>query len=782
MNFNKILVSVLSVVLCTVSYAEMVKDIVIEGLHVVPMDVVEEQMLITEGSDVNQEDIQAQIKALYKMRLFKQVSISLEGSVLYVKLTEQPVIRSINIDSSLIGESDIITQLEKHGVMKGEIYREDIMESWRIGVISELKQSGFAYPEVKVETNAAGEGVVSLDISIVEGAATKLRYLAFTGDKKFSDKKLSGMISSVATGPLSFIMQDDLFSKGRLEFDRRGLIDFYKSEGYHTPSVHFTTEDVVPMQRIWKNSYKSVVFDVNAGPLFHVESIELKEVLPEDLEVLLRDKLVGKVANKHLHALAEKVLRHYFKDDELGEYYTIGLSPIIVSYNKVKLNITVNQNIPKARHVYFIGNYATMDEALRRAMLVEESKPFNKVMLAKSERALHNLGYLKSAKIKAIPVEDGVFDIEVTVNEANSMDLKGGGSWSGWGNASIEASLSDTNFLGMGSHLDFSTNLGFKSQQVNLSYSQPNATVSGHSYSGVVGFKRQSKESTRTMSYHDDTFSIAGTYAIPVSESLRFTSGLAYIRNEYFEVEKASSIVRNYFIGKNEDDYVINQYRSTVGAFYSDLDSSFMPTQGIASSLNIVGTLPISDGVTFYELSGSVRGYYPVATVFDQPVVLRGRIKGSYALDYEDNNRDIPFFARLSAGGLGSVRGYGNNSLGPKYKDDIRQRDENGELTGIVIETIDKSKGGNKLFVANAELQLPSPLPDFVIPYAFVDVGNVFDESEDFDFSELRGAYGVSASVTVPFVGKMTFSWALPFNDKEGDSFSEFSMGMGVMF
>lgn len=780
MNFNKILVSVLSTALCAVSYAEIVNNVVIDGLHVVPKHVVEEQMSISEGSDIDQEDIQAEIKALYKMRLFKQVSVSLESGTLYVKLIEQPVIRSISIESELIGEEEIRTQLEKQGVMKGELYREDIMEAWRIGVAAELKQSGFSYPEVKVETNAAGNGVVTLDISIVEGAATKLRHLSFTGDKKFSDRKLTGLVSSNATGALSFIMQDDLFSKGRLEFDRRGLIDFYRSEGYHTPSVYYTVDDVVPMQRIWKNSYKSAVFDINAGPLFHVESVEFEGVLPEDLEAILNQELVGKVANKHLHSRAEKAMRQYYKNDELGEYYTIRLSPVVVSYNKVKLKLVIEQDIPQARYVYFVGNYVTMDEALRRAVLVEESKPFNKVMLAKSERALRNLGFLKSAKIKTIPVEEGVFDIEISVKEASSMDFKGGGSWAGWDNAAIEASLSDINFLGMGSHLDFSANIGFKSQQVNLSYSQPNATVSGHSYSTVVGFKRQSKESTKTMSYHDDTFSLAGTYAIPVSESLRFTTGLAYIRNEYFEVDRASSIVRNYFLDK--DDYVINQYRSTVGASYSDLDSSYMPTSGIASSVNLVGTLPISDGVTFYELSGSIRGYYPLMTAFDQPVVLRARLKGSYALDYEDNDRDIPFFTRLSAGGLGSVRGYGNNSLGPKYQDSIRQRDENDELTGLIIETVDKSKGGNKLFIANAELQLPSPYPDFVIPYAFVDVGNVFDESEDFDFSALRGSFGLSARVTVPFVGKMTFSWALPFNDQEGDSFNEFSMGMGIMF
>ena len=121
-------------------------------------------------------------------------------------------------------------------------------------------------------------------------------------------------------------------------------------------------------------------------------------------------------------------MRKYYQHDELSEYFTIKLMPVVVSYNKIMLKVAIDQNIPKARYIYFTGNYVTMDEPLRRAILLEESKPFNQVMVMKSERALRNLGYLKSANIKAIPVEEGLFDIEISVKEANSTDLKGGGS------------------------------------------------------------------------------------------------------------------------------------------------------------------------------------------------------------------------------------------------------------------------------------------------------------------------------------------------------------------
>ena len=163
-----------------------------------------------------------------------------------------------------------------------------------------------------------------------------------------------------------------------------------------------------------------------------------------------------------------------------------------------------------------------------------------------------------------------------------------------------------------------------------------------------------------------------------------------------------------------------------------------MPTTGAVATLSGSATLPIGDTITYYQISSSATDTM-LTTYDEQPIVLRGRLIAKYAKDYQNESEDIPFFTRYHAGGLGTVRGYDNSSLGPRYEEKIRERNREGELTGAILNVVEKSKGGNKLLAATVELQLPSFKPDIVMPYLFIDAGNVFDESESVDLSSFRG-------------------------------------------
>jgi len=63
----------------------------------------------------------------------------------------------------------------------------------------------------------------------------------------------------------------------------------------------------------------------------------------------------------------------------------------------------------------------------------------------------------------------------------------------------------------------------------------------------------------------------------------------------------------------------------------------------------------------------------------------------------------------------------------------------------------------------------------------FVDYGNVFPTLDDFDVDEFRAAYGI-AFVWLSPVGPLTFSYALPILDREGDRDRRFQFTIGTIF
>jgi outer membrane protein insertion porin family len=130
------------------------------------------------------------------------------------------------------------------------------------------------------------------------------------------------------------------------------------------------------------------------------------------------------------------------------------------------------------------------------------------------------------------------------------------------------------------------------------------------------------------------------------------------------------------------------------------------------------------------------------------------------------NDKPLPFFKHFYAGGVGSVRGYEPNSIGP--------RDINGA-----------SLGGNSRVILNAELLFPMPgysTEKSVRLSAFVDGGRVYGVPTEVPGSDgARYSSGFALTWISP-VGplKMSYAWAL--NDQTVDKLQRFQFTLGQIF
>ncbi|MCG7934517.1 MAG: BamA/TamA family outer membrane protein, partial [Candidatus Thiodiazotropha taylori] len=170
---------------------------------------------------------------------------------------------------------------------------------------------------------------------------------------------------------------------------------------------------------------------------------------------------------------------------------------------------------------------------------------------------------------------------------------------------------------------------------------------------------------------------------------------------------------------------------------------------------------PGSD-LQYYRISYRNAQYFPLTNN------LTLRLNGE--LGYGDgygNNEELPFYRNFYAGGIGSVRGFEENTLGPKDSED-------------------DAIGANARIVGQIELLFPifgDDFKDTVRAGLFADVGNVFDlaNDEEIKWDGFRASTGLMLSWFSP-VGALSFSLGYPLKEEEGDKTKSLQFRIGSGF
>jgi outer membrane protein insertion porin family len=151
--------------------------------------------------------------------------------------------------------------------------------------------------------------------------------------------------------------------------------------------------------------------------------------------------------------------------------------------------------------------------------------------------------------------------------------------------------------------------------------------------------------------------------------------------------------------------------------------------------------------------------YFPITKQYT--LALNGELGWGTGLQ----DRPYPVFKNFYSGGLGSVRGFEQGTLGPR------------DVTGASI-------GGAKKITLNAEFIAPFPgagNDKSLRVYGFLDVGNVFGEDQKVTASELRASVGVGLSWLSP-IGPLRIAAAQPIRKQAGDRIQRLQFQIGTSF
>ncbi|MEJ2694023.1 MAG: outer membrane protein assembly factor BamA [Candidatus Thiodiazotropha sp.] len=412
------------------------------------------------------------------------------------------------------------------------------------------------------------------------------------------------------------------------------------------------------------------------------------------------------------------------------------------------------------RYVNFSGNASTRDEVMRREMRQMESAWFSGEKTRLSRERLQRLGYFNEVNVEtpAVPGSADLVDVNVKVTEAASGRLSAGVGYSQTQGVILNASITQDNFLGSGKRVSAGFDTSSATKKVSVAYTNPYYTINGVSRGIEMSYRKTDFSELNISGYSTDVGRLGMSYGIPITEYDRLRLSAAFEDTTFFLGTAPSQEISD-FVDDNGDHFLDLEL---VGSWIRDTrNSAIFPSKGGRQIFSVESNTPGSD-LQYYRVSYRNTRYLPLTS--DLTLMLNGEI--GYGDGYGDDDR-LPFFRNFYAGGIGTVRGFKENTLGPQ-------------------DSQDDALGANSKIVGQMELQFPvfgEDFKDTVRAGWFLDAGNVFDleGGEKVKWDQIRVSTGLMLSWYSP-VGALSFSLGYPVVEKEGDETEKFQFRIGGGF
>ena len=735
----------------------VLQDIEIKGLERVAAGTVLSNLPVGVGDTYDDRMSAGMINSLYKTGLFEDVSFAKKGSVLVVNVKERAAVGEINVTGNHVIETKpLLAGLKNAGIAKGRPLDKAALARIQKEIKQQYLARGNYAADVQTSLQNLSRNRVAVNIKVKEGKVARIKKVRISGNKAFPESTLKKLLDTGVPGSLSFFSSRDKYSKQKLVGDLDKLTAFYKDNG-------FLNFEVSSTQVSLSEDKRSVFVNINVheGDQYRVGRVDLASnstISEQNLRKLVHLKQ-GQVFSQKALAKTRKDLQAQVGKEGFA-FSKLNISP---QYDKVRKIVNLSLQLDKGQRVYvrrinIRGNYRSKDEVFRREMRQLESSWFSKEKVERSKIRLQRLAFVESVSINTSPVagaRDQV-DLDVIVKERSSNQFTAGVGYSQSDGVLFNVGLSQNNFMGTGKSLSIAAENSSSTKNMRLSYNNPYHTVDGVGRGFNVFYNKTNADEADISDYESDSYGANVNYTIPLSEhnSLRFTVG-----GEHRKIKISESTTPDHiktFIADHGDSY--DQLLGSISYIHDTRNRSLFPNKGQRQSLSLQVGLPGSD-LQFYKLKYSGKVYQPIT----DDITFAVKAGVSYGGGIGDSE-NLPFYENFYAGGIGSVRGFDHNSLGP--------RDSN-----------DTAMGGNLSTVFTAEVQFPMPLLEDVKGLkasAFVDAGNVFDDT--FEAEDLRYSAGVGVTWMTPLGAPLTVSYAKPLNAKDGDETSKVQFSLGATF
>ena len=781
----------------------IVNDIRIAGLQRVSTGSIFNTIPISVGDKIDDRKIVDITRALFATEQFDDIQIGRDGNALIITVAERPSISSIDISGNSALKTEILLEsFDGIGITEGQVYKRSTLERMKAELVRSYSSQGRYGAGVEIYETPQPRNRVSISIEIDEGESAKIDGITILGNNIFSDEDLLDVMELSEGSWLSFLSNDDQYSREKLQGDLENLESYYLDRGYLQFSIESSQ---VSISRDRSSIY--ITYIISEGPQYTISDVKIVGDMPINEELI--DPIIETQKDITYSQAQITQIEEIFTSLLGNEGYAFasvkGQPDIDEEMLEVDLSFVIDPGKRTyTRKILFEGNEITQDDVLRREMRQFEGAWASDDKIEQSRVRLERLGFFKEVNVETVPVPgtDDQIDVKFRVEEETTGNVGGNLGYSDFG-LMIGFNLQERNFLGTGNSVGIAINKSIYQEVYNLSFYDPYYTIDGASRGYSLYYRKTDYGEFNIANYTSDSQGLGIQFGYPISDTQRVGLNLTYDKTE---IDQGTLPVRDIL------DFLLEEGNSfqtvSAQAVWSriTLNRGMFPTDGASTEALFLATLPLSD-INYYKLNIRQKFYQPL-NVWDLVFGFQGEI--GYLAPYGDTN-NVPFFQHFYAGGPRSLRGFESNTLGPRATpspcygfdtvNDLCPPLIDSNFDGIpdspaynqsIIYQRDDPIGGDVKIEGSMQLIFKLPMVEdqrSMRTAFFFDFGNVFAmECREYQVScykpsidELRYSIGVGLTWITGF-GPMSFAISKPYNEDRFERTEEFQFTIGTVF
>jgi outer membrane protein insertion porin family len=409
------------------------------------------------------------------------------------------------------------------------------------------------------------------------------------------------------------------------------------------------------------------------------------------------------------------------------------------------------------RSIEIVGLENVQDELVRSYLNIKVGDPWIEEQVSQSNRHLLSLGLF--SRIDIMPsdgdLDEPLEDIIVKLEERNLRSLDLGVGYNSAYGPHLSAEYVDREIFADGRILGLNMDTYHDAQIPDISRGTLSVRYIDPFFWGdyvrLTEDARIQKLDNGILPYNLDRISLLSFLDFSKSSTVKATLGHTLMSENLSDVEP-DAVLSSLDNGKN----LLSVVSSSITL--DKRDSALLPTEGYLVGLDgsladrIIGSDANYMGA---GLQGTI--YLPLDNA--GTLTLSNNIRFGALIPFGDTE-EIPISQRFFLGGHNTIRGFRENSVGPKG--------ENGS-----------SIGGDILGYTNVELQYN--LNDYLQLASFFDAGTTTLQSQDFSMSDIRESAGVGTRVLTP-LGAFSLYAGFPLDERKGESSVRFHFNIGAQF
>lgn len=717
--------------------------------------------------------------------------------------------RSPVVTDGKLRDNDVLSGLIKLiKISPGDVFDRDKVEAKVTDATDALKKEGYFNPRVGPFTYDEGTG--TLDVSVTTGK--KLQVL-FVGNEKFSQKALSkempffeyrnidaGTIEEALVQIVAMYHQKGYayvaVTYEKTETDVEAKITFtitegpaYKVSGISLKGVSIGEKpilDILPLQKgdpfnpdtiddaqdAIVEYYRTIGFSNARVVRFANETPDKEKTANLTIEISEGDRLtIGNIEVSGTNEKAVLPILNLKSGTPLNEYELFEARQRAINYysgmgyNDIKVAI---EEKPHESHVDLVfaidkgqpyvfgdtivaGNRKTKWEVFRRIFAHKRGDPFNVSTVYEEVRDLYKTELFSNVNVSFVDRPGHVKDVLFSVNEADTKIVDFGLGYGEYEGPRGSLGIRYLNLMGMDRQLNLQAKLSGLNQRYSLQYYEPWFITRGLPLKATIGYedRKEIDVDSRAIRYRVEKYSASIGVEHSIADKLK--------GQVYYEFSLANTWDVRPDITLSRDDIGTLVVSAIVPSLIYDTRNSLTnPTSGVLAGASLkFATALLMSQTDFTKLSGYLNYYRGLSDDF----ILAASVRTGIAQGWNQTT-DLPITERFFLGGSTTVRGYGQDNLGPKGY--------NGDPTG-----------GNAFLMGNLELRV-NVIDNFgVVP--FFDAGNLWNDINKYNPADVKYTTGLGLRYMTP-VGPLRVDYGHLLSHEKDERAGRFYFSIGQAF